>query len=148
MQRGENPYAALTHEEQEQLRGAAMPYRMPDIRRTRDLRERPELVALGGLVAGLAGVGLHQPWLAAAGAFVTCAGLVLHAWVRLRANRLARALAAALAADDRTLVFEELARVLGVRDRRRLGRARRLARGRPRRLRGGRPRRGRATSGR
>ena len=30
-----------THEEQEQLRGAAMPYRIPDIRRTRDLRERP-----------------------------------------------------------------------------------------------------------
>ncbi len=89
-----------------------MPYRIRDIRRTRDLRERPELVALGGLVAGLAGVGLHQPWLAAAGAIVTCAGLVLHAWVRLRANRLARALATALAADERTLVFEELARVL------------------------------------
>ncbi len=111
-QRGEDPYAALTHEEQEQLRGAALPYRIPDIRRTRDLRERPELVALGGLVAGLAGVGLDEPWLAAAGAFVTCAGLVLHAWVRLRANRLARALATALAADDRSLVFEDLAGVL------------------------------------
>ncbi len=112
MHRGQNAYEALSGEEQEQLRGAAMPYRLRDVRRTRDLRERPELVALGGLVAGLAGVGLHQPWLAAAGAFVTCAGLILHAWLRLRANRLARALAAALAVEDRTLVFEELAHVL------------------------------------
>jgi len=112
LQRGRDPYQALGPEEQEQLRGAAMPYRLRDVRSTRDLRERPELVALGGLVAGLAGVGLHQPWLAAAGAFVTCGGLILHAWLRLRANRLARSLASALALDERTLVFEELAHVL------------------------------------
>jgi hypothetical protein len=112
MQRGEDPYAALGPEEQEQLRSAAMPYRIPDIRRTRDLRERPELVALGGLVACLAGVGLGEPWLAAAGGVVTGVGLVLHAWVRVRANRLARSLAAALAGDDRTVVFDELAKVL------------------------------------
>ena len=39
-------------------------------------------------------------------------GFVLQVWVRLRANRLARALAAALAAGERPRVFEALERLL------------------------------------
>jgi hypothetical protein len=37
---------------------------------------------------------------------------VIHGWVRLRANRLRRAVAAALDADERDLVFDQLTRVL------------------------------------
>jgi HD-GYP domain-containing protein (c-di-GMP phosphodiesterase class II) len=112
VQRGQDPFSALTPEEQEQLRGASTPYRVPDVRGARDLKERPELVALAGLIAGLAGVGLDQRWLVATGGAVAFLGLVLRAWVRFRANRLARALASALAASDRTRMFEGLSHVL------------------------------------
>jgi HD-GYP domain-containing protein (c-di-GMP phosphodiesterase class II) len=112
VQRGQDPWAALTPHEQEQLRGASTPYRVPEVRGARDLKERPELVALAGLIGGLAGVGLDQGWLAIAGGAVAFVGLVLRAWVRFRANRLSRALASALAASERTLVFEGLSDVL------------------------------------
>jgi HD-GYP domain-containing protein (c-di-GMP phosphodiesterase class II) len=108
LQRGEDPFAALTPEERDAIRGAATPYRVPDIRGARRLRERPELVALGGVIAALGGVGLDQLWLAGAGIVVAVAGFVLQVWVRMRANRLASALASALAAGDRPRVFEAL----------------------------------------
>jgi HD-GYP domain-containing protein (c-di-GMP phosphodiesterase class II) len=112
LQRGREPFSVLTAEEQEQIRGASAPYRLPSIRGAHDVKERPELIALAGLIAGLGGVGVDQPWLGAGGAALACAGLLLQAWGRLRANRLARALAAALAANDRTEVFDGLGRVL------------------------------------
>ena len=111
VQRGLNPYDELTPEEEHELRAAAAPYRIGG-RAAPELKERPELVALGGLVAVLGGIGLDQPLVAAAGAVATATGLVLHGWIRLRANRLRRAVAAALDADDRDLVFEELSNVL------------------------------------
>jgi HD-GYP domain-containing protein (c-di-GMP phosphodiesterase class II) len=111
VQRGLNPYDALSPEEAHELRAAAAPYRVPG-RGAPDVKERPELVALGGLVAVLAGIGLNQPLVAAIGAAATATGLVLHGWVRLRANRVRRAVAAALDADDRDVVFEELSKVL------------------------------------
>jgi hypothetical protein len=61
------------------------------------------------VIAGLGGVGLDQRWLVAAGAATTVCGLVLQAWVRYRRNRLARALATALGAGDRSRVFDALA---------------------------------------
>ena len=74
VQRGQDPYAALTPEEKEELRAAAAPYRVPDITGARDLKERPELVALGGLVTMLAGIGLAQLWLAAVGGALRARG--------------------------------------------------------------------------
>ena len=112
VQRGRDPYESLSSEEREELRASALPYKLPDMRRAHDLKERPELIALGGLVAGLGGVGLDHAWLAVAGAAVTCVGLVLQAWLRFRSNRLARALAGGLAADDRQEIFQRLSRVL------------------------------------
>ena len=88
VQRDRDPYAALTPEEEEELRAAAAPYRVPDITGARDLKERPELVALGGLVAGLAGIGLDQVWLAALGGAFAVAGVLLRGWARFRSNRL------------------------------------------------------------
>jgi len=108
-----DPFSALTAEEQDQVRSASTPYRVPEIRGARDLKERPELVALAGLVGGLAGVGLHQNWLVVAGVVACFCGLVLQAWVRIRANRLSRALADALAAQERERVFRSLTDVLG-----------------------------------
>jgi hypothetical protein len=50
--------------------------------------------------------------IAFAGALVAATGLFLRAWARLRAARLGSALGAALAGDDRELIFERLAAVL------------------------------------
>jgi HD-GYP domain-containing protein (c-di-GMP phosphodiesterase class II) len=112
VQLGMNPYDALTPEEEHELRGAAAPRRLSALPGTGELKERPELVALGGLVGVLGGIGLHQPLVAVLGALVTATGLVVHAWVRLRSNRLRGALAAALASDQREVVFAGLSRVL------------------------------------
>ena len=112
LQRGQDPFSALTEEEREEIRGASTPYRIPEIRGARRLRERPELVALAGVIGALAGVGLDQLWLVAAGVAAAVSGFVLQAWVRLRANRLARALASALAAGERPRVFEALDQLL------------------------------------
>jgi HD-GYP domain-containing protein (c-di-GMP phosphodiesterase class II) len=90
VQRGMNPYDALSHEEEQLLRGAAAPHRVSALPGMHDLKERPELVALCGLVAVLVGIGLHQPLVAVVGALGTATGLVIHTWVRLRSNRLRR----------------------------------------------------------
>ncbi len=112
VRRGQDPFAVLSPEEQEQVRGSSVPYRVPEIRGARDLRRRPELVALAGLIGGLAGVGLDQRWLVACGVAVMLCGLVLQVWFRLRANRLAGSLGSALAAGDREQVFDALGAVL------------------------------------
>jgi len=112
LQRGHDPFAALTPEEQEELRGAAAPYRIPEIRGAGGLKERPDLVALGGVVTALAGIGLHQPFLAAAGGAVACVGVILHLRARFLAGRLRRAVATALAPDEREVAFERLGDVL------------------------------------
>jgi len=112
VQRGQDPFSVLSPEEQEEIRGASTPYRLPAIHGARRLRERPELVALAGVIVALGGVGLEQLWLVAAGIAAASLGFLLQVWVRLRANRLARALAAALAAGERPRVFEALDELL------------------------------------
>jgi HD-GYP domain-containing protein (c-di-GMP phosphodiesterase class II) len=112
LQRGEKPFSVLTPDERDQLRGASAPYRVPHVPGARDLKERPELVALAGVIVGLGGVGLDQAWLVATGVVLTVAGLVLRAWVRFRSNRLARSLATALATGGREDVFGALGHVL------------------------------------
>jgi HD-GYP domain-containing protein (c-di-GMP phosphodiesterase class II) len=110
--RGEDPYSALAPNEQEELRAAAAHHRVAAIPGTRDIKERPDLLALGGLAAALAGVGVRVPPLAFLGALVAAIGLFLRAWARLRTARLQGALRAALAGDERERIFERLAAVL------------------------------------
>jgi HD-GYP domain-containing protein (c-di-GMP phosphodiesterase class II) len=112
LQRGQDPYANLSPEEQAQLRGAAAPYRVPRIHGAGGLKERPDLVALSGVVAALAGVGLDQPYLTATGAALACAGVVLHLRARFLTARLKRAVATALASTEREVVFGRLGDVL------------------------------------
>ncbi|MDX6506403.1 MAG: hypothetical protein QOG06_1047, partial [Gaiellaceae bacterium] len=73
--RGQDPFSVLSPEEQEQVRGASTPYRVPEIPGARDIKEHPELVALAGVFAGLAGVGLDQRGLIVAGGAVAFCGL-------------------------------------------------------------------------
>ena len=112
LQRGQDPYEALTPAEQNELRAAASPRRLPSGAGVQDLRERPELLVLGGLVLALGGVGLRLPPLAFLGALAAAVGIFLRAWARLRAARLGTALAAALAGDERERIFTRLAAVL------------------------------------
>src|SRR5207244_7722430 len=62
VQRGLDPLTVLTRAELEEIRGASTPYHVP-LAGLGDLRERPELLALGGVVLGLAGLGFDQAWL-------------------------------------------------------------------------------------
>jgi HD-GYP domain-containing protein (c-di-GMP phosphodiesterase class II) len=112
VQQGLDPYSALTPKEQEELRGAAARHRLPHVPGARDLKEKPELAAIGGLIGALAGVGLDEPWLVVAGCAVAGTGVLLRALVRLRSARLRSKLSAALGAGSREQIFERLAEVL------------------------------------
>ena len=113
VQRGVDPGAVLTAAELDELRGASAPYRIGLVG-FGELKERPELVALGGLVLALAGLGFAQAWLAAGGAGIAVAGLALRAVVRLRADRAAAALHRALeTTGERERAFDGLAGILG-----------------------------------
>src|SRR3954465_12694532 len=80
LQRGLDPFSALTPEEREEIRGASTPYRVIDLHGAHRLRERPELIALAGVIAALAGVGLGQLLLVAAGIAVAVTGFALQVW--------------------------------------------------------------------
>ncbi len=109
VQRGADPATVLSAEELAELRGASTPYKI-GLTGPGELKERPELVALGGVVLALAGLGFAQDWLAASGAGIAVAGLALRALVRLRAERAAAALHRALGAGEgRARVFARLA---------------------------------------
>jgi hypothetical protein len=112
LQRGQDPYSELSAEEQEELRSAAAPHHVPHLPGAGDLRERPELLALGGLVAALAGVGLDQPLLGVGGGILAATGIVLRTWARYRSGRTRRSLSSVLAAGERTQVFSRLAETL------------------------------------
>jgi HD-GYP domain-containing protein (c-di-GMP phosphodiesterase class II) len=112
LRRGQDPFSVLSPEEQEQVRSSSAPYRVPQIRGANDLKERPELVALAGVIGGLGGIGLDQRWLVVTGCVVAFCGLVLRAWMKLRANRLANSLASSLAAGDAGHIFHALGNVL------------------------------------
>jgi HD-GYP domain-containing protein (c-di-GMP phosphodiesterase class II) len=110
---GLDPLTVLSAEELEEIRGAATPYRVR-LTGPAELKERPELLALGGIVLALAGLGFAQGWLAAVGAGVAVAGLALRALVSLRAERVAAALHRALGDDgDRDEVFAGLVETVG-----------------------------------
>ncbi len=108
VQRGADPATVLSAEELAELRGASASYRI-GLTGPAELKERPELVALGGVVLALAGLGFAQDWLAASGAGIAVAGLALRALIRLRAERAAAALHRALGTgEERERVFARL----------------------------------------
>jgi len=108
VQRGADPATVLSADELAELRGASAPYRI-GLAGPAELKERPELVALGGVVLALAGLGFGQDWLAASGAGIAVAGLALRALIRLRAERAAAALHRALGTgEERVRVFARL----------------------------------------
>ena len=109
VQRGADPATVLSAAELTELRGATAPYKI-GLGGPGELKERPELVALGGVVVALAGLGFAQDWLAASGAGIAVAGLALRALVRLRAERAAAALHRALGTgEERDRIFVRLA---------------------------------------
>jgi HD-GYP domain-containing protein (c-di-GMP phosphodiesterase class II) len=108
VQRGIDPAAVLTPEELQEMRRASAPYRLRLVG-AGELRERPELLALGGVVVGLAGLGFGQTWLTATGGALALGGLGLRAIVQVRAGRAAAALHRALGThDERTEVFHRV----------------------------------------
>jgi HD-GYP domain-containing protein (c-di-GMP phosphodiesterase class II) len=109
VQRGFDPASVLTAQELDEIRGASAPYRV-SLAGLGDLKERPETIAVGGLVLALAGLGLDQPWLAASGAGVAVAGLTLRAVIRMRADRAAMVIQRALSGRH---VFDTLADAVG-----------------------------------
>ncbi|MDX6414946.1 MAG: hypothetical protein QOH23_2356 [Gaiellaceae bacterium] len=109
VQRGVDPAAVLSREELEELRSASASYKI-GLAGVGDLKERPELVASGGVVVALAGLGFGESWLAATGAGVAVLGLVLRSVVRFRAERAAAAIHRALGVgEERERAFSALA---------------------------------------
>jgi HD-GYP domain-containing protein (c-di-GMP phosphodiesterase class II) len=108
VQRGIDPATVLTPAELLELRRASAPYRLRLVG-VGDLKERPELLALGGVVLALAGLGFGQTWLTATGGALALVGLGLRALVQVRAGRTAAALQRALGThDESTAVFHRV----------------------------------------
>jgi putative nucleotidyltransferase with HDIG domain len=104
MERGLDPYAVLTDDEAEEIRAAVTPYRLPSIRGG-VLGGQPQLLMLGGTVVALLGIGVGRAILVGAGCACAAVGAALTGFVRFRAQRLADALAVALASEDRRDAF-------------------------------------------
>ena len=95
------------------LRGASTQY-VIDLAGPGELKERPELLAFGGVVVALAGLGFAQNWLAVAGGAIALMGLALRALMQVRAERVAAALHRALSTgDERERAFARLADTVG-----------------------------------
>jgi len=99
VRRGIDPATVLTPDELQEMRCASAPYRIR-LAGVGELKERPELLALGGVVLALAGLGFGQTWLTATGGVLALAGLGLRAVVQVRAGRAVAALQQALGSHD------------------------------------------------
>jgi putative nucleotidyltransferase with HDIG domain len=108
VERGLDPGQVLTADELAQIRGASVSTRLGVVPGGRDLRERPELLALGGVVLALVGLGFDQPRITIGGAVAATAGLALRALARVRSERLTDSLRRALHAPNRPALFDEL----------------------------------------
>jgi putative nucleotidyltransferase with HDIG domain len=108
VERGLDPEEALTADELAQVRGASASTRLGVIPGGRNLKERPELLALGGVVLALVGLGFDQRWVAIAGGVVAVAGLALRALARARSERLTESLRRTLGASSRPALLDEL----------------------------------------
>jgi hypothetical protein len=108
VERGLDPEDVLTPDELVEIRGASASTRLGVVRGSRDLKQRPELLALVGVVLALVGLGFDQHWIAVAGAIAAGAGLVLRLVARVRSDRLTESLRRALHAPSRPRLFDEL----------------------------------------
>jgi putative nucleotidyltransferase with HDIG domain len=113
VERGDDPVAVLTGEELAELRDAAIPYRLPGLPGARDLRDRPELIAIAGVTLALVAAAFHQLELAAAGGAIGVLGLMLYVVRRIRVVRVTQTLLDALGqGPDREAAFDRLAAAL------------------------------------
>jgi hypothetical protein len=108
VRRGADPATVVRAEELAEMRDASVPYRSP-LPGPSELRRRPELVALAGGVAVLAGLGTRIVEIVLGGAVLTLVGAALWARSRLLAQRLGAALDEALdTGGDRSSMFERV----------------------------------------
>jgi HD-GYP domain-containing protein (c-di-GMP phosphodiesterase class II) len=112
VRRGIDPASVVRAEELAKLRDASVQYRSP-LPGPSELRRRPELVALAGGVATLAGLGTRIVELTVAGVVVAVAAAALWARSWLLARRLSTALDEALdGGGERGPLFERVDRAL------------------------------------
>src|SRR3954451_24121548 len=113
VERGQDPTAVLTEDELADLRDAAIPYRVPVIPGARDLRDRPELIAIAGVTLALVAAAFNQLELVVAGGVVGIAGLVLYVRRRIAVARLTQSVLDAVGhAHNREASFDQVAPVL------------------------------------
>jgi len=113
VERGLDPVTVLSADELEQLRDAAIPYRLPVIPGARDLRDRPELIAIAGVTLALVAAAFDQLELVFAGAAIGLFGLLLYVRRRTRVAQLTQALLDAVGnAQSRETSFDQLTAVL------------------------------------
>jgi putative nucleotidyltransferase with HDIG domain len=113
VERGQDPATVLSAEELAELRDAAIPYRLPVIPGARDLRDRPELVAIAGVTLALVAAAFGQLELVYAGGAVGLVGLLLYVKRRTRVARLTQAMLDAVGPpQSREASFDELTSVL------------------------------------
>ncbi len=113
VERGQDPAAVLDPDELGQLRDAAIPYRLPVIPGARDLRDRPELIAIAGVTLALVAAAFSQLELVLAGSAAGLFGLLLYVRRRTRVARLTQALIdAAGRAQSREASFDDLTTIL------------------------------------
>jgi len=113
VQRGRDPSEVLTPTELAALRDSALPYRLGHAPGARDLRERPELLVLGGVAAALVGAGTGQSILLGAGIGTAIFGVALRSLRLLRVRRLTGSLMRLVGtATDRDEAFDRVAALL------------------------------------
>ncbi len=113
VERGQDPAAVLSPSELAELRNAAVPHRLPVIPGARDLRDRPELVAIAGFALALVAAAFQQLEIALVGTAIGLFGLLLYVRRRTRVARLGESLLdAAGRALGREGSFDEVAAVL------------------------------------
>jgi putative nucleotidyltransferase with HDIG domain len=113
LERGHDATALLTADELAQLRDAAIPYRLPVIPGARDLRDRPELIAIAGVTLALVAAAFAQLELVYTGCAVGVVGLLLYVRRRTRVARLTQAMLDALGrGQSRETSFDEVTSVL------------------------------------
>jgi putative nucleotidyltransferase with HDIG domain len=113
IERGLDPKAVLTEGELAQLRDAAIPYRLPVIPGARDLRDRPELVAIAGVTLALVAAAFGEISVALVGVAVGLFGLLLYVRRRARVAGLVHAMLEAVGGGpSREASFDGLAVVL------------------------------------
>jgi putative nucleotidyltransferase with HDIG domain len=113
VERGQDPVTRLSPEELAQLRDAAVPYRLPVLPGARDLRDRPELIAIAGVTLALVAAAFDQLELVLAGAAVGLFGLLLYVRRRTRVAQVTQAMLDAVgSAQSRETSFDRLTTLL------------------------------------